>query len=549
MHSYQAYPDDYSPKFVAIGIDFGTTYSGVSWARSTNPKEVHSITGWASEDHRNQNEVQVPTLYDIDSGKWGFEITPDMKPMKWFKLLLLKNEDIAKEEIRNAPQLQQARDILSSSRKRLTAVQVVGYYLKNVWDHTYAALKSMLDVDNLPLRVAITIPAIWPAYAQSAMREAAKIAGITKYRDIGETTLILVQEPEAAALASLFQRNSSPEIQIDQAFESYVRGKAKLKISSLKDFDYNQFILREWELGAKRSFSISNAQENYHLHPPSKAYGTLARLRHKDTLIISNEEMTGFFNRSLTGIRTLVGSQCKEVQEETGKPPKKILLVGGLGSSEYVYDKLTEIFSNKVLRPSDGWSAVARGAVLRLLQENISSQPVHSPEDQEALGILPDVVSRRSRYHYGIVVSTSTEGLNLDPEDLITINPEGFERVSRMRWYLLKGDKIDKKSRIPFFYHHYYRARDMPEKCAFKIVYSAEDPAPKRSNSAVLSLCRIECDWDKPITEWQPVGDPSEGWRKHNDLELTMGLQGEPKWEVRVGSNKREHKFDIEYAS
>ncbi|KAG4256670.1 hypothetical protein FPRO03_03680 [Fusarium proliferatum] len=549
MHSYQAYPDDYSPKFVAIGIDFGTTYSGVSWARSTNPKEVHSITGWASEDHRNQNEVQVPTLYDIDSGKWGFEITPDMKPMKWFKLLLLKNEDIAKEEIRNAPQLQQARDILSSSRKRLTAVQVVGYYLKNVWDHTYAALKSMLDVDNLPLRVAITIPAIWPAYAQSAMREAAKIAGITKYRDIGETTLILVQEPEAAALASLFQRNSSPEIQIDQAFESYVRGKAKLKISSLKDFDYNQFILREWELGAKRSFSISNAQENYHLHPPSKAYGTLARLRHKDTLIISNEEMTGFFNRSLTGIRTLVGSQCKEVQEETGKPPKKILLVGGLGSSEYVYDKLTEIFSNKVLRPSDGWSAVARGAVLRLLQENISSQPVHSPEDQEALGILPDVVSRRSRYHYGIVVSTSTEGLNLDPEDVITINPEGFERVSRMRWYLQKGDKIDKKSRIPFFYHHYYRARDMPEKCAFKIVYSAEDPAPKRSNSAVLSLCRIECDWDKPITEWQPVGDPSEGWRKHNDLELTMGLQGEPKWEVRVGSNKREHKFDIEYAS
>ncbi|KAF4947607.1 hypothetical protein FGADI_10288 [Fusarium gaditjirri] len=595
MNSDQTYPDEYSPKFVAIGIDFGTTYSGVSWARSTNPKEVNSITGWASEDHRNQREVQVPTLYDIDSGKWGFEITPDMKPMKWFKLLLLKNEDIAKEEIRNAPQLQQARDILSNSRRRLTAVQVVGYYLKNVWDHTYKALKSMLDIDNLPLRVAITIPAIWPAYAQSAMREAAKIAGITKYRDIGETTLILVQEPEAAALASLFQRHSSPEIQdvisytvvserpfkleecvpgtgklagafhIDQAFESYVRGKAKLKISSLKDFDYNQFILREWELGAKRSFSISNAQENYHLHPPSKAYGKLARLRHKDTLIISkyallfirkqqdantseSEEMTGFFNRSLTGIRTLVGNQCREVQEETGKPPKKILLVGGLGSSEYVYDKLTEIFSNKVLRPSDGWSAVARGAVLRLLEENISSQPVHSPKDREVLRILPDVISRRSRYNYGIEVDMVAKGLDLDPEDKITVDAEGVERVSRMRWYLLKGQKIDKESRIPFFYFHHYRARDMPKKCTFAIVYSAEDKAPKRSNSSVLGLCRIECDWDKPFTEWQPVGKPSEGWRKHNDLELTMGLQGEPKWEVRVGSNKREHKFDIEYA-
>jgi molecular chaperone DnaK (HSP70) len=139
-----------------------------------------------------------------------------MKPMKWFKLLLLKNEDIMKEEIRNAPQLQQAREILARSRYT-TAVQVVGYYLKNVWNHTYATLRSMLDIDNLPLRVAITIPAIWPAYAQSAMREAAKIAGIMKYRDIGETTLILVQEPEAAALATLFQRNDSPEIQVPTA--------------------------------------------------------------------------------------------------------------------------------------------------------------------------------------------------------------------------------------------------------------------------------------------------------------------------------------------
>jgi hypothetical protein len=85
----------------------------------------------------------------------------------------------------------------------------------------------------------------------------------------------------------------------------------------------------------------------------------------------NREEMTGFFNKSLTGIRTLVGDQSKEVKEATGRLPKvrprkafvkakltrrvkKILLVGGLGSSEYVYDVLTEIFSNRVLRPSDG---------------------------------------------------------------------------------------------------------------------------------------------------------------------------------------------------
>ncbi|CAG7566230.1 unnamed protein product [Fusarium equiseti] len=587
--------EDCSDKFIAIGIDFGTTYSGVSWARSTNPKEVNAIAGWASEDHRNKNEIQVPTLYDLESGKWGYQITPDMTPMRWFKLLLLNNEHITKEEIRNAPQLKQARDILAKCTMNITALDVVGYYLRKVWDHTYATLQTMLDIENLPLRVAITIPAIWPAYAQSAMRDAARIAGIMKHRDIGETTLTLVQEPEAAALASLFQRNSSPEIQmnesfvvcdagggtvdvisykvvserpfqleecvpgdgklagafqIDQAFVSYLRGKTKLKIDSLKDYDYNQFILREWELGAKRSFSNASERQHYHLHPPSKAYGTMARLRNKETLAISKEEMKGFFNRSLTGIRALVGSQYDKVKEATGKPPKKILLVGGLGSSEYIYDVLNETqqFSNRVLRPSDGWSAVARGAVLRLLQENISSQRVKSHVQEQALGMMPDVVSYRSRYHYGISANMPIAKIKLDPEDTILTDPEGVKVTNRMSWYLLKGDKIKKGSRIPVSYHQFYRTKQpLPPKCTFNIMYSEEETAPKRLSSGVLDLCRIDCEWDKPISEWQPVGDPAKGWRKHNDLEVTMGLQGEPKWEVRVGSKKREHKFSIEY--
>ncbi|KAM0241506.1 hypothetical protein ACHAP5_007545 [Fusarium lateritium] len=518
-----------------------------------------------------------------------------MTPLKWFKLLLLKEEDITKEEIHNSPQLQQARTMLSESANGTTAVQVVGLYLKNIWNHTYAALSSMLDIENLPLRVAITIPAIWPAYAQSAMRKAAEIAGIMDYREIGKTTLLLVQEPEAAALASLFQRNSFPEIQknesfvvcdagggtvdvisyevvsehpfkleecvsgtgklagafkIDQAFESYLKGKTKLKISSLKDSDYNNFILREWELGAKRSFNNSSDQF-YELRPPSKAYGTMARLLNKETLVISKHEMTCFFSRSLTGIRALVGEQYKKVQEATGKPPKKILLVGGLGSSEYVYEVLnnTEKFSNRVLRPSDGWSAVARGAVLRLLQENISSQTVRSQRQQKALSILPDVVSRRSRYHYGILVDVPIDNLILDSDDIVSTNPEGTKVTSRMKWYLSKGDRIDKRSRIPITYWKFHRVGEpLPHKCTFDILYSAEDVAPKRENSHVLSLCRIECEWDKPLKHWKFAGDPSRGWKKHDDLGLTMGLQGEPKWEVRVGSNRKTIDFKIEYS-
>lgn len=78
-------------------------------------------------------------------------------------------------------------------------------------------------------------------------------------------------------------------------------------------------------------------------------------------------------------------------------------------------------------------------------------------------------------------------------------------------------------------------------------MYSSEDVVPKRPGPKVMDLCRIECDWDKPIEEWKMVGNPYTGWRKHEDLELTMGLEGEPKWEIRVGSKRAEHNFEVQY--
>lgn len=92
------------------------------------------------------------------------------------------------------------------------------------------------------------------------------------------------------------------------------------------------------------------------------------------------------------------------------------------------------MYKLKILR----WSAVARGAVIRLLQENISSQDIKSEAQQEALQILPDVTSRRSRYHYGIEVGKDIRRLKLDREDEIYTDQEGIKRTMRMEWYLLK---------------------------------------------------------------------------------------------------------------
>ncbi|KAM5343504.1 hypothetical protein ACJ41O_012041 [Fusarium nematophilum] len=569
------------PKFIAIGVDFGTTYSGVSWTFSEQPDQIHEISEWPTAYHKNKNEIQVPTLYDIDSGKWGYEVTPDMTPMKWFKLLLLNSKDIAREEIRNSEQMKQARQQLSRNSKGLTAVQVVGYFLRELWNHTYAMLKTMLDVDNLPLRVAITVPAIWPPYAQAAMREAAAIAGIDKKRPIGITTLDLVQEPEAAGLSIMFERSGLPEIQkgetfvvcdagggtvdvisysvvsdhplvlkecvkgdgklagavrIDEAFEAHLQDKTKLKLRSLSESEYNTFVTEEWEQGAKRSFSSSEDPAYFNLRPPIKAYKTMDR-----------EEMKSFFSNSLSGIQTLVGEQYEQVRQETGKRPKKILLVGGLGTSRYIYDVLDKQFKDIVLRPLNGWSAVARGAVLRLLRDKLSLLRVRTPSQEKVLKSFPEVTSRKSRYHYGIVVKPVTSIItDLDDEDEVERDPEGDLVTQRMDWFLKKGDDVDKRDPVLFSYLQFHQ-RPPRGKCKFHIKYSSADLPPKREDSTVSHLCDIECDWDKPFSQWKRVGDPAEGWRKHDDMALAMRFEGEPKWKVRVGSNQEEYDVRVQY--
>lgn len=172
------------------------------------------VKNWPCRHHKSKDEDQVPTQYNIATDSWGYEITSDMTPMKWFKLLLLRPENM-KEEIRDSEQLKAARAILANS-PNMTPEKLIGMYLKKLWHHTLEEIKHYIPFDNLPLKVGITIPAIWPPYAHKSMKEAAAQAGILDDRDIGETTLDLVQEPEAAGLATLFYRESKdyPEIEV-----------------------------------------------------------------------------------------------------------------------------------------------------------------------------------------------------------------------------------------------------------------------------------------------------------------------------------------------
>ncbi|KAJ5515758.1 hypothetical protein N7527_007318 [Penicillium freii] len=195
-----------------IGIDFGTTFSGVSWITVArfNKEDINVITDWPGT---RKDEAKVPTRLSYENGAkeplWGFQVDNTEQALQWFKLLLLKEEDMWKD-LRESDQLVKARRLLRDWVK--TAEDCIADYLRALWKHTLKMIrKGHADylIESLQFHVVLTVPAIWKDYARTAMQQAAKRAGILEHRSAGETTLIIAPEPEAAGLTALLEHGTA----------------------------------------------------------------------------------------------------------------------------------------------------------------------------------------------------------------------------------------------------------------------------------------------------------------------------------------------------
>lgn len=120
-------------------------------------------------------------------------------------------------EMRRSGILLRTRKMLEEMKK--TATDVIADYLKGMWRHilgTIERARSKSVIGALTFHVVLTVPAIWPDYTRNTMMEAAGKAGIFDGRAAGETTLAFAPEPEAAALASLWDR--APDLKLDYVY-------------------------------------------------------------------------------------------------------------------------------------------------------------------------------------------------------------------------------------------------------------------------------------------------------------------------------------------
>lgn len=96
-------------------------------------------------------------------------------------------------------------------------MEVISDYLRELWNYTLGCIERAEGASIVELsafKVIVTLPAIWPAYAQFRMKEAIQKAGILSLRNAADTTVEFISEPEAAALATLRDMSDRADMRV-----------------------------------------------------------------------------------------------------------------------------------------------------------------------------------------------------------------------------------------------------------------------------------------------------------------------------------------------
>jgi hypothetical protein len=199
-----------------IGIDFGTTYTGVAHAHSagaTQPSstaemqkvadKVFVIKTWPSRTNYYAEKTPSVLSYHKQPPSWGGMVKPTDDPqISYFKLGL--QEDIIAHYQTQSHDESHLGGYLSNHNWQhpalpdMKAVDYAGDYLKcinqYVTKEVFPTRFGERFLQNQKLSYVLTVPAIWSDKAKEQTRQAAVAAGIQK------EDLTLITEPEAAAL-------------------------------------------------------------------------------------------------------------------------------------------------------------------------------------------------------------------------------------------------------------------------------------------------------------------------------------------------------------
>ncbi|KAG4261638.1 hypothetical protein FPRO04_13137 [Fusarium proliferatum] len=474
-----------------VGIDYGTTYSGLSFALSNAAdfKDIHPWTKYpGSSTHIAEHCHKAPSWVafkdenpDLDENAWGYQIEPGMKTYAWTKLLL---DDQALATEYDDPDLNKAA---GNGLMRLpagrTAKDVVTEYLKGMHSMYKKAVIEKIGEDileEMPVDFWLTVPATWTERAKLITRAAALDAGFAS-RPIDR--LSLITEPDAAAHMAL--KSSIHHVEdlidvgtgvmvcdlgggtVDITTSEIVRKSPSLKLREIAIgaggkcggtfVDRNLYKLLAKRFGTaftslgpqhvgpgsqfmdqfemrKRDFSLDTPnKKSYKLTLPMRSLVVTPEMQKYydpdfNWVLLSKDDMKSLFDPVIDVILKLVKDQVDQVKRDKEPIIKTMCLVGGFGSSPYV---------------KESWAAVVCGAVLRGVEGSMVRQ-------------------KKCRRHYGHSISRTYDPavhFNFDENKRRLWNDPWTKEQNLsgfMDWEIAKGALLDDDTEISTsFYSHF----------------------------------------------------------------------------------------------
>jgi molecular chaperone DnaK (HSP70) len=198
------------------------SFSGAAWAYSGDPDSIEIVTNWEAEYSHCRDVEKTPSRLYYNRNNivscWGngAKGRKGAKPISWFKLLLLDDEDVP-SDIAASYQFREAKKLQQAMGKN--AVELAGDYLRKIWEHTLLSIERAVGrelMGQCSFHVTITVPAVWPPYAHHRVRKAISYAGIPTLRDGRNVSFGLITEPEAAALATIKDMGKRSNVKVRQ---------------------------------------------------------------------------------------------------------------------------------------------------------------------------------------------------------------------------------------------------------------------------------------------------------------------------------------------
>ncbi|KAJ5219672.1 hypothetical protein N7468_008876 [Penicillium chermesinum] len=346
------------PKLV-VGIDFGTTFSGIAWALEACPEEIEVIQKWP--DGRNRSLQKVPSCltYGTSAVNWGYQVNDEVHPnaIRGLKLLLDDSKPVTYR-----PSIE-AKSHLKSLGK--STVDAIADYLRALVGHAKEILRRRFDsaLDIMEIQYILTVPAVWSDKAKDLTMQAGCRAGIPRAQ------LSLLSEPESAAIYAIraIQPNTMAKhgdciivcdagggtvdlitYEITQTeplrLQEVTEGTGGICGSVLLDHCFEELLAQT--VGEKMHMSIPRAARLVALNywqDNIKANYTGPELE---------EYLDVGYAVPLPGAPDVPGIieggfwNLERKVNDTGLNAKAIILVGGLGSSDYIHKRLETKFSD-----------------------------------------------------------------------------------------------------------------------------------------------------------------------------------------------------------